>query len=72
MYQDNILFAHLQNPPRTPAQMPLGTSTGNIGRVELYCGPPCTIPDLSLDVNLVDASGQPLGFAEVPSTIWVQ
>lgn len=72
MYQDNILNAHVQVPPLTPAQMPLGTSSGQIGRVELYCGPPCDIPDLSFDVDIVDASGSSIGFTTVPADIWVQ
>ncbi|MBE0643310.1 MAG: T9SS type A sorting domain-containing protein [Bacteroidetes bacterium] len=72
MYQDNILNAHAQNPPLTPAQMPLGTSSGQIGRVELYVGPPCVIPDLSFDVDVVDASGFSLGYTSVPSSIWIK
>ncbi|MFA6234822.1 MAG: T9SS type A sorting domain-containing protein [Bacteroidota bacterium] len=72
MFQDNILNAHVQTPPWTPAQMPLGTAAGQIGRVELYVDPPCLIPDGSFEVDLVDASGSPIGFAEVPSNIWVQ
>ncbi len=71
MFQDNILNAHSQNPPWTPAQMPLGTSSGQIGRVELYCGPPCIIPDLSFDISVVDAAGNSIGYTSVPSNIWI-
>lgn len=59
--------------------IPHGTSkptwtepAGSISRTEIYYAPPCEIPDGSLEVDLVDASGSPIGFTEVPGDIWVR
>jgi hypothetical protein len=69
MYQDNILNTYTNNPG---APMPLGAATsGQIGRVELYVGPPCIIPDGSFDLSITDANGAQIGFTTVPSTVYV-
>ncbi|MDX9759688.1 MAG: hypothetical protein RBU27_11050 [Bacteroidota bacterium] len=62
LYQDNILNIR-------PGL--LGSATGQIGRVELYVGPPCEIPDGTLSASIVDGGGNEIGFVSVPSTVWV-
>jgi type IX secretion system substrate protein len=47
-------------------------TTGNIGRVEMYYGPPCEVPPGNLFVSLVDASGQSQAYTEIPGSVHVK
>ncbi|MFZ1729903.1 MAG: hypothetical protein WBQ23_12990 [Bacteroidota bacterium] len=51
---------------------PTWTENSSISRTEIYYAPPCEIPPNMLEVDIVDASGSPIGFTGVPSNIWVK
>lgn len=59
----------------TSAAGPLSSGgSGSIGRLELYYGPPCEVPDpnTNLQVSIVDAASNPIAYTEIPSDVYVQ
>jgi hypothetical protein len=65
LYQNNI--DNLVPGPGT-----LWQSTGQIGRVEIYYAPPCQFPENISTMKFSDAGGNPIGYAEIPSTIFAE
>ncbi len=64
LFQDGIMYQQ--------ATCVSDNSPGQLGRVEMYYGPPCEVPAGNLEASLVDASGQSQGYAEIPGTVWVK
>jgi hypothetical protein len=64
LYQGNIAYT-----------LPGGLSqeaSGAIGRVEIYYAPPCQFPNNISTMEFSDASGNPIGYAEIPSTVYAK